>query len=400
MKDIQNIMKAGAWFGFVVIGFAFLQPCELYAQDTNVKARNNNRSIKLKSIISSGSGNQIPETNTYASFIGGGQLNKITSRFNSTIGGGYSNSAIGSYNVIGGGSFNTADDWFSAVLGGSGNYAADAFAVICGGNANLASDNGQTIGGGRNNIAGPGNNTVIAGGRSNTTTGSQAVIGGGELNVTLGEFACIPGGASNSAAGCSFAAGVNAKSTNQGSFVWSGVSSIETVSTNTNSFTVRAPGGVRFITTLVDSATVPSGAYSNASYTNGVFLAPNSGAWASLSDSNAKTKVTSINPREILAKLGSMPVTEWEYKADPNRRYIGPMAQDFHAAFGLGADDKSITTLDSDGVMYAAIQGLLEELRSRDRRIEELESKSAEVETLRTKMENLEKRLNSLPPSP
>jgi hypothetical protein len=31
------------------------------------------------------------------------------------------------------------------------------------------------------------------------------------------------------------------------------------------------------------------------------------------------------------------------------------MAQDFHPAFGLGSDDKSISTLDSDGVMCAAL---------------------------------------------
>jgi hypothetical protein len=153
---------------------------------------------------------------------------------------------------------------------------------------------------------------------------------------------------------------------------------------------------VRFITTDIDSTVVspvPGGL-------NGVFLAPNSGAWASLSDSNAKTKVTAVDPRRILSKLAAMPVTQWEYKSDPDRRrYIGPMAQDFHAAFGLGYDDKSISTLDSDGVMYAAIQGLVAELKDRDAKIGELEAKSAEIDALKAKMEAMEECLNSLPPA-
>jgi hypothetical protein len=86
-----------------------------------------------------------------------------------------------------------------------------------------------------------------------------------------------------------------------------------------------------------------------------------------------------------------MPVTSWHYKHDLNRRYIGPMAQDFHAAFGLGSDDKTISTLDSDGVMYAAIKGLVEELKDRDKAIDELKS---EVRALREQMQS-----NLPPPS-
>ncbi|MEI6339577.1 MAG: tail fiber domain-containing protein, partial [Verrucomicrobiota bacterium] len=107
-----------------------------------------------------------------------------------------------------------------------------------------------------------------------------------------------------------------------------------------------------------------------------------------------------VDPRKILSKLAAMPVTQWEYKSDPDRRrYIGPMAQDFHAAFGLGYDDKSISTLDSDGVMYAAIQGLVEELKERDAKIGELEAKSAEIDALKAKLGAMEKLLNSLPPA-
>ena len=37
---------------------------------------------------------------------------------------------------------------------------------------------------------------------------------------------------------------------------------------------------------------------------------------------------------------------------------MGPMAQDLYAAFKLGCSDKSIATIDADGIALAAIQGL------------------------------------------
>jgi len=58
------------------------------------------------------------------------------------------------------------------------------------------------------------------------------------------------------------------------------------------------------------------------------------------------------------------------YKFDSTTKHLGPVAQDFHAAFGLGTDDKHIATVDADGVALAAIQGLnqkvMEELKRRD----------------------------------
>ena len=37
---------------------------------------------------------------------------------------------------------------------------------------------------------------------------------------------------------------------------------------------------------------------------------------------------------------------------------MGPMAEDFHTTFGLGASDKHITNLDTSGVALASIQAL------------------------------------------
>ncbi|MCS6771036.1 MAG: hypothetical protein NZ740_03300, partial [Kiritimatiellae bacterium] len=88
---------------------------------------------------------------------------------------------------------------------------------------------------------------------------------------------------------------------------------------------------------------------------------------------------------KVLEGVKTLPLSSWEYKADPNdRRYIGPMAQDFQAAFGLG-DDKTINTLDADGVLFAAVQALAKE----NERI------AQENEDLRRRIEELEKRLSS-----
>ena len=109
-----------------------------------------------------------------------------------------------------------------------------------------------------------------------------------------------------------------------------------------------------------------------------------------VSDSNAKTAVTAIDHRETLRKLAALPVTAWNYKHDPNRRYIGPMAQDFHAAFGLGADDKHISTLDTDGVTLSAIKGLVEEINEQDAVLAERER---QIQALEGAIDNLQEKM-------
>ena len=77
---------------------------------------------------------------------------------------------------------------------------------------------------------------------------------------------------------------------------------------------------------------------------------------------------------EVLERLSALPVSLWSYGYDDESvRHLGPMAQDFARAFGLGDSDVSINTLDAAGVCMAAIQALHE-------RVVELE---AEVDRLR-----------------
>jgi len=117
--------------------------------------------------------------------------------------------------------------------------------------------------------------------------------------------------------------------------------------------------------------------------------------WVNGSDRNSKEDFAAINPRTVLEKVSALAITEWKYKAEADgTEHIGPMAQDFHAAFGLnGEDDKHISTVDEGGVALAAIQGLnqkLEETRA------ESKTKDAEIQDLKQSVEELKQMVRSL----
>jgi len=90
-----------------------------------------------------------------------------------------------------------------------------------------------------------------------------------------------------------------------------------------------------------------------------------------------------IDSREILAKVSTLPISEWSFKADRDgTRHIGPMAEDFHATFGVGDDNTHIAVTDANGVTLAALQGLHLELQDRDAEIESLHERLKELENL------------------
>ncbi len=112
------------------------------------------------------------------------------------------------------------------------------------------------------------------------------------------------------------------------------------------------------------------------------------------SDRNAKEQFKPVNAREVLDKVAALPITEWQYKTQSDARHIGPMAQDFRAAFGVGRDEKHITSVDADGVALAAIQGLNEVVREQRAAIEKLEARNQELEErLASRLAALEKLL-------
>lgn len=313
--------------------------------------------------IGSGYDNSI-SGNGYQSVIGGGNVNAITAP-NSVIGGGNQNTLAASDSVIAGGSSNsnTSAASYSAIGGGNGDTVSGEFAVISGGNNNNVSADKYG---------------AIGGGNGNSVSGHAAVVGGGAANGAGGQWSTVPGGAYNVASGiASFAAGYNSAAATDGAYVWSDYASgaAKLASTSPNQFLARASGGFSL--------------WTNAANTVGAILPSGSGTWASASDRKMKTDVVRIDDAVVLDRVSRLPISKWSYISERGVRHLGPMAQDFYAAFGVGEDDKHITSIDEDGVALAAIKALHAEnaqlraqqrnLRARLAAITALQSQQARV---------------------
>jgi hypothetical protein len=311
--------------------------------------------------------------------VGGGYNNQAgdnggtpSDRPSAAVGGGNSNTASGEVSFVGGGYSNTASGATASVAGGNTNTASGNHATVAGGNTNIASGSGATVGGGGDNTASEGNATVSGGG-ANTASAVDATVAGGWSNTASGHAATVAGGNYNTATGdYSLAAGRRAKANHTGSFVWAdNDADVDFASTANNEFSARTTGGVRFVS-AIDGSGNP---------TAGVTLAAGGGSWSSISDLNAKANFSSVDGQDVLASLAEVPITTWNYKAqDASIRHMGPMAQDFYAAFGLGESDTSITTVDADGVALAAIQGLYELLQETRAENAALEARIGQLE--------------------
>jgi len=381
-----------------------------------------------------------------ASTVGGGYGNSATNAY-ATVGGGNGNRASGSDSTVGGGYGNSAGNLnipYATIGGGYNNIASGEYATVGGGYQNTASGTGAFVGaGGYDGINfSPGNTasgggSVVVGGLYNAASGSEATVGGGYNNTAGGFDATVPGGALNSAGGSySFAAGKFAGAKDNNSFVWSdGENTAYYYSDRANQFTIQAGGGV-VLDVSGSSGLNPAALRVNSTSGNGVgiFVAQNSSdatavftadgtgdiikgfsgatggnlvfevvnngtvyskGLALTSDRRAKANFASVNPERVLAKVAALPISEWNFKTDPaGLKHLGPMAQDFHAAFGLdGTDDTHISVVDEGGVALAAIQGLNEKLK------EETKKKDAEIRELRQSVVELKEMVSRLTPS-
>ncbi|MFB6299259.1 MAG: tail fiber domain-containing protein [Halobacteriales archaeon] len=337
--------------------------------------------------------------------VGGGQDNTV-SGLEGTVAGGRGNEAGGNGSTVGGGNSNETIGSGSTIGGGFDNETSGFDATIGGGVRNTASGNRATIAGGlQNEASNPW--ATVGGGQNNTASGGLATIGGGVNNVASGSWATITGGSNNVASGdYSFAAGRMAKTetgggtAHDGAIVFGDGSATAVRSERNNHFVVQAGGG----------ATI----YSNSNGSTGVALSPGSGSWSSLSTRTAKTNVEPVEPRDVLAAVDDLEISTWEYDSGADATHMGPMAEDFHAAFGLGEDERRIATVDANGVALAAIQGLSEKLEAKHDRVDELKREverkddridrleddvdalERENERLRTRYETLEERLERL----
>jgi hypothetical protein len=290
----------------------------------------------------------------------------------------------------------------SACLGSDPPYGSS---VLGGGTTafpNRATDSFGTVGGGLGNRSGNNNAdssdaafAVVGGGQLNVASGYGSMVGGGQDNHAPGFYASVPGGLENIASGYgSFAAGRQAKATTDGSFIWADGRGFDFAPSVPHFFGARATGGVGF-TVAIDADTGAVTQYCN--------LLPGVASWQCVSDREAKENFEPVAASAVLESLVAMPLFSWNFKgSDPSLRMLGPTAQDFQAAFGLGTDGKTIATVNLDGVALAAIQGLNGKLdaalREKDARIAALEQRASEVEALRAELHVLRAMIAALAP--
>ena len=285
---------------------------------------------------------------------------------------------------------NVVTDHYGTVGGGATNRAGDgdafpvsaSFATVGGGQLNIASGVHATVGGGILNIASGDRSTVI-GGWQNEASGPHSTVIGGLLNQAVGLVSIAGGDLSQALGAYSIALGYKALTTASahGSFVFSDTSAGQFGSGVPNEFLVAATGGI--------------GLYTSKIFTTGCKLNPGGGQWNCFSSREFKRDFETVDSVAILDRVATLPITSWRYQDEPQSvRHLGPTAQDFHAAFGLGSDDVTIGVLDGSGVALAAIQGLnakleasLDEQRRENARLRaelsELRALKAEVASMR-----------------
>lgn len=250
--------------------------------------------------------------------------------------------------------------------------AISTMTVAAGSASNEATAPGATVAGGGNAQAG------------NQAHGRYSTVTGGLSNVASGDFGTAGGHLAQAGGDYSFAAGrratvrsdFQAGDGDQGTFAWADAQDQALVSSGDNQFLVRAQGGVWFGT----ASAAP------VSFAPGEFIATSTGAhlttggtWTNASSRTLKEGFAAIDPVQVLGTLLELPITTWSYRGSDEGTHLGPVAEDFKAAFGLGGDGRSIATVDADGVALAAIQGLNAKLEA------EIAALRAEVRALREK---------------
>jgi hypothetical protein len=241
----------------------------------------------------------------------------------------------------------------------------------------------------------------------------QQVRASGDGGVAFGVRSTAAGsstfavGEDNTASGAaSVALGYHAHTNaRQGSFVFGDRSTVDTIRAGVNhSANWRVSGGFRIFTssnlstgvTLQSGASVSNWGQANAviSTSTGAYLSTG-GIWQDVSDVNRKHLFAPISGEDILVRLRTLPIQSWSYRVEEaNVRHLGPTAQDFHAAFGLGSDETTIGGVDATGVALAAAQALDARTTDQRARIEALEAENAalrgETETLRARLDRIE----------
>ena len=324
----------------------------------------------------------------------------------SSVGGGIGSKAIEAWTTVGGGQSNTATLSYGVVAGGRSNHAGGLASVVGGGDHNDASGSWSTVAGGDANQA-LGSNSTVAGGVDNCAGGNASWAGGSRAKV-------------RTAAGSTVEACMGAELTagdadgDRGTFIWADSQGGDFVSSGNNQFLVRAGGGVLLNTSVfvaapyddlvIGTRASPADAdvdmvlLSRSNRSARVYVSDSTGVlrfnannaagdtlfslggeadvgrylvtganaahlttggtWTNGSSRAFKQAFEAIDAGDILTRVLQLPLSRWRYRNSDEGVHLGPMAEDFADAFGLGGSVQHISTVDADGVALAAIQGL------------------------------------------
>jgi trimeric autotransporter adhesin len=277
-----------------------------------------------------------------------------------------------------GGQFDDANIGFYSWAGGAlssapGNYA---FAM---GNDNLAEAQCAISIGSGNNVFGNATDGFATCGTAlglNNDVKDQAGVALGQNNWSDGDAAVAIGYTTTADADYSMAFGYRASTNGHtGAKVFGDASTTDSIeAVANNEFAVRAAGGYRFRT--------------NATLTTGCNLGAGSNTFVCPSSFTLKENFVPVNNEELLARFRRVPVNFWNVIEEVGKpRRIGPFAEDFYAAFGVGNDPMAIAMQDIDGVNFAGIRALDEQLQAKSREVEQLR---AELTATQRRLADLE----------
>ena len=172
-------------------------------------------------------------------------------------------------------------------------------------------------------------------------------------------------------------------------------------------FELSRAGAIRF--DLVDEATGATWVFQNRQSSFDITLAGTGtqefklenngnltirGTLSENSDVNSKENIKQVEGEEMLARLAKLPVAKWNYKNDATKSsHVGPMAQDFHAAFRLGSDNRHIAPRDLAGV---AVVGVKELHKQNLEQTKMIQKRDAELAELKKRLAILEQIVNRL----
>jgi Chaperone of endosialidase len=361
-------------------------------------------------------GSNDPNYNPPYASIGGGYDNTAAGSM-TTIGGGQGNKAYGHLSTIGGGTYNqngnsrppdNAEGNLSTIGGGYSNYIFGQYATIAGGYCDTIFDRygaiggglfnktgsddgdytdqyGQTVGGGHTNWAEAAYST-IGGGAENTGSGGYSTISGGWNNSNGGYASVIPGGRDNNIAvggnySMAFGNAVDVDNPYRVAFFDCTISGMVGINRDDHDVDAQGTGILYPLHIGCIGGNNGNGAHCTAG-----------GTWTDGSSRTFKDNFETPDGSELLRKISEMPVLVWNYK-DSDERHIGPMAEDFVAAFDVGPvresdgerEDRYLAARDVAGVALAAIKELHEktlELEEKSNKIEQLEAQMAEMQII------------------